>query len=160
MPSAPTQLVERFLGQSPTFKAQHILLVNAPEAPEFPQPYPQLSSWSVHYGFHQQLTQRTGNHQFCAEWQPVADIDLVLFYWPKEKRLARYQLALLAAYLSSSTEVWLVGEKKSGIKSCAKQLPAAYATPHKLTDGNHCSIFASHISASAHPAALAETASW
>lgn len=45
---------------------------------------------------------------------------MILLYWPKAKAEAEFLLAMLLAKLGPQTEIVVVGENRSGVKSIEK----------------------------------------
>lgn len=77
--------------------------------------------------------------------QLTADLnaDLILLYWPKAKQEAEYLLAMLLAKLGIGTEIVVVGENRSGVKSIEKMF-AAYGPIHKYDSARRCSFYWGH----------------
>lgn len=137
--SSPGQLLSRY-GLA-DLQQHQVISVNASD--NALADLPGYHAWSLHAGYHQQLTQQGVSSHFSATPPSVAATAAVV-YLPKEKPLLVMFLTALASILPVGAPVWLVGEKRAGIKSLAKQLPAGlqelYSAPQKLTDGNHCSL--------------------
>lgn len=153
--SAPGQLLQRYGLES---LAEHqVLVVNSSDAAC--AELPQVHSWNLHYGYHQAWQASGKPHHFGAT-PPAYAATAAIIYVPKEKPLLTMLLAAVAQLLPLGAPVWLVGEKRSGIKSVAKLLSSAYAGAQKLTDGNHCSLFATEVVAQASAWQLADYASW
>lgn len=176
--SAPTQLLlrsqlfERFDSTS-----QPLLVVNAPDAGLLhAAPKPELlHSWHVHAGFAAQwpAAQRLFSGDFAADPTPLGTTSqqplslTAVLYLPKEKILTHYLLSQLAAVMASAAapvHLYIVGEKRGGIKSLPKLLQgqAAWSAPLKLSDGHHSSLFVTTLNVDqvvpAKP--LSEQASW
>ncbi len=70
---------------------------------------------------HWQLLNRTmgDNVQFGLTVDPafVADCDTLVYYWPKSKQEAQFQLCNLLALLPVGADVFVVGENRSGVRS-------------------------------------------
>ncbi|MBP7548579.1 MAG: class I SAM-dependent methyltransferase, partial [Corallincola sp.] len=85
---------------------------------------------------------------FGAEPPAALEVDLVVINWPKSHRLGHYQLAALAARVAPGTALWLVGEKRGGVATAAKQLsasPGPWQPPHKADAARHCLLFTSAL---------------
>ncbi|MFC0712103.1 methyltransferase [Azorhizophilus paspali] len=100
---------------------------------------PAAHGWSWHAGEHATLTARfAGRCRFgiIPDERPFAAAVLFL---PKSAELTRYLLDSLAARLPSG-ELYLVGEKRGGIESAARQLQA-FGRPRKLDSARHCQLW-------------------
>lgn len=60
----------------------------------------------------------------------VADCDTLIYYWPKNKPEAQFQLMNLLSLLPVGTDIFVVGENRSGVRS-AEQMLADYAPLNK-----------------------------
>lgn len=176
--SAPTQLLlrsqifDRFDNSN-----QPLLVVNAPDAgllQAAPQPE-RLYSWHVHAGFAAQWPAAQGlfSADFGAEPAPLGAVhqpqswQTAVLYLPKEKILTHYllsQIAEIMANAAAPVNLYIVGEKRGGIKSLPKLLQgqAAWGAPLKLSDGHHSSLFVTTLNSDyvATPTRLADKASW
>ncbi|KLV04500.1 16S rRNA methyltransferase [Photobacterium aquae] len=77
---------------------------------------------------------------FGASFEQEADIDMVLLYWPKAKAEAEYLLAMLMAKFGPGTEICIVGENRSGVRS-AEKLFADYGSLTKYDSARRCSFY-------------------
>lgn len=84
---------------------------------------------------------------------------LVILFQPREKSLLEMMLELSAGYLQDDGELWLAGEKKSGIKSAGKRLPGHFHKHQNLDNARHCSLFAVSDPTTAHASNLSDYAS-
>lgn len=139
--TAPSQIAERQLAY---FEGKHVLV--AGEAEDlFPielQKYCEsVTVFTTHYGYYDQL--KTSNNITCvfgAEFEQPTQSDLVLLYWPKAKAEAEYLLAMLMAKLGKDTEIVVVGENRSGIKSIEKMFKP-YGVITKYDSARRCSFY-------------------
>ncbi|STQ14358.1 ribosomal RNA small subunit methyltransferase C [Enterobacter cloacae] len=65
-----------------------------------------------------------------AEQSDVADCDTLIYYWPKNKPEAQFQLMNLLSLLPVGCDIFVVGENRSGVRS-AEQMLEAYAPLNK-----------------------------
>ncbi len=65
---------------------------------------------------------------------------MVLLYWPKAKAEAEFLLSMLMAALGQSTEIVVVGENRSGVKSIEKMF-ASYGRVTKFDSARRCSFY-------------------
>lgn len=119
--TAPSQIAQRQLAY---FADKHVLVAGEVEdlfPVELTHHCRSVSVFTTHYGYYRQLNahsqiQRYFGAQFVAE----TNADLILLYWPKAKLEAEYLLAMLLAKLGKNTEIVVVGENRSGVKSIEK----------------------------------------
>ncbi|WP_258239910.1 class I SAM-dependent methyltransferase [Pseudidiomarina homiensis] len=137
--SLPSQLVIR---QAAHISGEALLAVNPPDS-GWADDLTITNSWHWHAGYAQQWPQ---THHFGAT-PPEGNFDGAILWLPKEKKLTEYVMAALADLLPSGAPLWLVGEKRSGIKSIHKTLQAPWGPAQKLADGNHSSLLVTHLSA-------------
>ncbi|NVK24143.1 MAG: hypothetical protein HWE10_04385, partial [Gammaproteobacteria bacterium] len=76
---------------------------------------------------------------------PGADInqvfDAVIIYFPKTKLRFDYYLSMVSKLLKSDATIYVVGEKKGGVKNCAKALSPYTNKANKLDAARHCMLF-------------------
>jgi 16S rRNA (guanine1207-N2)-methyltransferase len=70
----------------------------------------------------------------------VKDCDTLIYYWPKSKHEARFQLRSLFSILPVGTNVFIVGENRSGVRS-VDTLMEGIATFRKVDSARRCSLF-------------------
>ena len=70
----------------------------------------------------------------------VGDSDTLIYYWPKNKPEAQYQLMNLLSLLPVGTDVFVVGENRSGVRS-AEQMLAEYAPLNKVDSARRCGLY-------------------
>lgn len=64
-----------------------------------------------------------------------------IVFFPKAKEKAVWLLSMLAQNLTQETQVYLVGENRSGIKTCQKLLQNQLSNLQKLASGKHCLLY-------------------
>ncbi|WP_349571605.1 class I SAM-dependent methyltransferase [Azotobacter salinestris] len=117
---------------------------------------PAAHGWSWHAGEHAALTARfAGRCQFGVAPGERPFAAAVLFL-PKSAELARYLLDALAARLPGA-DLYLVGEKRGGIESAARQLQA-FGQPRKLDSARHCQLWQVTVEQAPPPPVLEELA--
>ncbi len=100
-----------------------------------------VSVFTTNYGYYRQLNSKSSvSVYFGAELEANVDADMVLLYWPKAKMEAEYLLAMLMAKLGVNTEIVVVGENRSGVKSIEKMF-AAYGHITKYDSARRCSFY-------------------
>lgn len=66
--------------------------------------------------------------------------DTLIYYWPKNKSEAQFQLACLLNHLAKGTDVFIVGENRSGVKS-AETLLSDFGSIQKIDSARRCSLY-------------------
>ncbi|PNH96835.1 16S rRNA (guanine(1207)-N(2))-methyltransferase RsmC [Vibrio diazotrophicus] len=100
-----------------------------------------VSVFTTNYGYYRQLKSKSAiSVHFGAELEGDIDADMVLIYWPKAKMEAEYLLAMLMAKLGVNTEIVVVGENRSGVKSIEKTF-ADYGSVTKFDSARRCSFY-------------------
>lgn len=79
---------------------------------------------------------------FAARLQCDQTFDTVVIFYPKSKEQLAFSLAEIAPVISATTEIYLVGDNKGGIKSLAAHAEKLGLTAHKLDNAKHCLWFA------------------
>lgn len=138
---APSQIAERQLAY---FAGKHVLVAGESED-LFPlhlaKHCQSVSVFTTHYGYHRQLQQhQTVSSYFGAELEHDVQADMILLYWPKAKQEAEFLLAMLMAKFGVDTEIVVVGENRSGIKSIEKMF-APYGPINKYDSARRCSFY-------------------
>lgn len=75
-----------------------------------------------------------------AEQSDVADCDTLIYYWPKNKPEAQFQLMNLLSLLPVGCDIFVVGENRSGVRS-AEQMLEAYAPLNKVDSARRCGLY-------------------
>ncbi len=100
---------------------------------------PAAHGWSWHAGEQATLQARfAGRSQFGVA-PPSALFEAAVLFLPKSRELTDYLLNALAARLQGR-ELFLVGEKRSGIERAARQL-APFGKARKLDSARHCQLW-------------------
>lgn len=66
--------------------------------------------------------------------------DTLIYYWPKNKWEAQFQLACLLNHLAKGTDVFIVGENRSGVRS-AETLLNDFGSIQKIDSARRCSLY-------------------
>lgn len=69
----------------------------------------------------------------------------IVVFQPREKLLLKEILTRLETWLHAGAMVWLIGENRAGIKSCAELMRQQYGNVKKRGSGRHCRLFSSHF---------------
>ncbi|RJG10408.1 class I SAM-dependent methyltransferase [Pseudomonas cavernicola] len=100
---------------------------------------PAANGWSWHAGEQATLEARFAGRSQFGVTPPSAMFDAAVLFLPKSRELTDYLLNALAARLQGR-ELFLVGEKRSGIERAAKQL-MPFGKPCKLDSARHCQLW-------------------
>ncbi|KFE51230.1 class I SAM-dependent methyltransferase [Pseudomonas syringae] len=100
---------------------------------------PQARGWCWHAGDQAALDARfEGRTQFGVD-APQEPFDAAVVFLPKSRDLTDYILNALASRLAGR-ELFLVGEKRSGIEAAARQL-SPFGRARKLDSARHCQLW-------------------
>ncbi len=139
--TAPSQISERNLAY---FKGKHVLVAGEIEdlfPVELSKHCDSVSVFTTHYGYYRQLKNHASVQRFFGEeLNAPTDANLVLLYWPKAKAEAEYLLAMLMSKLGVDTEIIVVGENRSGIKSIERFFKP-YGSIKKYDSARRCSFY-------------------
>jgi len=75
-----------------------------------------------------------------AEQSDITDCDTLIYYWPKNKPEAQFQLMNLLSLLPVGCDIFVVGENRSGVRS-AEQMLADYTTLNKVDSARRCGLY-------------------
>ena len=70
----------------------------------------------------------------------TGDSDTLIYYWPKNKPEAQFQLMNLLSLLPVGTDIFVVGENRSGVRS-AEQMLAEFAPLNKVDSARRCGLY-------------------
>lgn len=104
---------------------------------------PQACGWSWNHADHLYLDKRFPGRAAVAIDVPEKDFEQAVLFLPKSRELTDYLLQALASRLNGKM-LYLVGEKRSGIESIARQLDRL-GSPQKLDSARHCQLWRVHI---------------
>ncbi|PAR40526.1 16S rRNA (guanine(1207)-N(2))-methyltransferase [Vibrio metoecus] len=139
--TAPTEIALRQLDY---FAGKHVLVAGEAED-RFPielrQHCASVSVFTTHYGYYSQLKPFAEiNCYFGEQLTDEINADLILLYWPKAKQEAEYLLAMLLSKFGTGTELVVVGENRSGVKSIEKMF-TPYGSIYKYDSARRCSFY-------------------
>jgi len=100
---------------------------------------PAAHGWSWQAGEHAGLAARFAGRCHFGVAPGERSFTAAVLFLPKSRELAGYLLDCLAARLAGG-ELYLVGEKRGGIESAARQLQA-FGRPRKLDSARHCQLW-------------------
>ena len=145
---AENQVIERNLAH---FPAGEVLLIDAlPDRAldTFGQQRPDIR-WTAYTPFFDtfhSLKSKTRSKQVNIEFGPWLETstkyDAIVIYYPKTKLRFDYYLSFATKLLADDGMLYVVGEKKGGVKSCDKGLKPFCVKPYKLDAARHCLMYA------------------
>ena len=154
--TAPSQIAQR---QLEYFHGKHVLIAGEAEdlfCLELANHCESVSIFTTHYGYHKQFEQHSHiQSYFGAQLEQDTKADMLLLYWPKAKAEAEYLLAMLMDKLGVDTEICVVGENRSGVKSIEKMF-SQYGIIKKYDSARRCSFYWGQCQTPAKPFILSE----
>ena len=100
---------------------------------------PQAHGWCWHAGDQAALDARFEGRSHFGVDVPAQPFEAAVVFLPKARELTNYLLNALASRLAGR-ELFLVGEKRSGIEAAAKQL-SPFGRARKLDSARHCQLW-------------------
>ncbi|MDX5628305.1 MULTISPECIES: 16S rRNA (guanine(1207)-N(2))-methyltransferase RsmC [unclassified Brenneria] len=79
-----------------------------------------------------------------ADAELAADCDTLIYYWPKSKQEAEFQLFNLLSLMPVGSEIFVVGENRSGVRS-AEAMLADVAPLTKIDGARRCGLYHGRI---------------
>ncbi len=84
-------------------------------------------------------------YSLVASAEMVSDCDTLVYYWPKNKPEAQFQLQNLLSLLPVDCDIFVIGENRSGVRS-AEQMLAPWATLSKIDSARRCGLYHGRLS--------------
>ncbi|EAR1998467.1 16S rRNA (guanine(1207)-N(2))-methyltransferase RsmC [Salmonella enterica] len=142
--SAFTPASEVLLRHSDDFEQSRILFAGDLQD-DLPARFECAASRAHTQQFHhwQVLSRQMGDNvrfSLVAQASDVADCDTLIYYWPKNKPEAQFQLMNILSLMQSGVDVFVVGENRSGVRS-AEQMLADYAPLNKVDSARRCGLY-------------------
>ncbi|MGL4036665.1 16S rRNA (guanine(1207)-N(2))-methyltransferase RsmC [Kosakonia cowanii] len=142
--SAFTPASEVLLRHSDDFESNHILFAGDLQD-DLPARLESAGSraWTQQFHQWQTLSQHMGERasfSLVADSAMIGESDTLIYYWPKNKPEALFQLMNLLSLLPVGTDIFVVGENRSGVRS-AEQMLAEYCTLNKIDSARRCGLY-------------------
>ncbi|EAW9326328.1 16S rRNA (guanine(1207)-N(2))-methyltransferase RsmC [Salmonella enterica subsp. enterica] len=142
--SAFTPASEVLLRHSDDFEQSRILFAGDLQD-DLPARFECAASRAHTQQFHhwQALSRQMGDNvrfSLVAQASDIADCDTLIYYWPKNKPEAQFQLMNILSLMPSGVDVFVVGENRSGVRS-AEQMLADYAPLNKVDSARRCGLY-------------------
>lgn len=100
------------------------------------------------YNYWQLLNQVMGDHAkfgLTVDAALVAECDTLIYFWPKNKQEALFQLCNILALLRIGSDIFIVGENCSGVRSAAQSV-ACYTELTKIDSAFCCGLYHGFLS--------------
>ena len=142
--SVYTPASEVILRHSEEFETRHVLF--AGDLQDDLPAHLVTASRKVHtqqYHHWQKLSQLMGedaSFSLVADAAMVSGCDTLVYYWPKNKPEARFQLQNLLSLLPAGCDIFVIGENRSGVRS-AENLLAPWARLEKIDSARRCGLY-------------------
>lgn len=157
---AENQVIERNIDHLPSGNVLLVDILDDDSLSEFEQLRPDINwfGYTPFFDTWQKLSLANKNI-FFSEWLKEIDFDgvkresnvegekhaqlfdAVVIYFPKTKLRFDYYLSMISKFLTSDATIYVVGEKKGGVKNCAKALSPYTKKANKLDAARHCMMF-------------------
>ncbi|EEL2494521.1 16S rRNA (guanine(1207)-N(2))-methyltransferase RsmC [Salmonella enterica] len=142
--SAFTPASEVLLRHSDDFEQSRILFAGDLQD-DLPSRFECAASRAHTQQFHhwQVLSRQMGDNvrfSLVAQACDIADCDTLIYYWPKNKPEAQFQLMNILSLMPSGADIFVVGENRSGVRS-AEQMLADYAPLNKVDSARRCGLY-------------------
>ncbi len=83
-------------------------------------------------------------NQLLISQEMIKNCDTVIYYWPKNKFEAKFQLINLFSCLAIKAQIFIVGENTSGVKS-APLILKKYIQLNKIDSAKHCILISGFL---------------
>lgn len=142
--SAFTPASEVLLRHSDDFEQSRILFAGDLQD-DLPARFECAASRAHTQQFHhwQALSRQMGDNvrfSLVAQASDVADCDTLIYYWPKNKPEAQFQLMNILSLMPVGVDVFVMGENRSGVRS-AEPMLADYAQLNKVDSARRCGLY-------------------
>ncbi|MDG3087178.1 16S rRNA (guanine(1207)-N(2))-methyltransferase RsmC [Vibrio hannami] len=138
---APSQIAQRQLAY---FEGKNVLVAGEAEdlfPVELAKHCNSVTVFTTNYSYFRQLERYSEIKRiFDVELSEETGSDMILLYWPKAKAEAEYLLTMLLSKLGKDTEICVVGENRSGVKSIEKMFKP-FGPINKYDSARRCSFY-------------------
>lgn len=100
-------------------------------------------AWTQQYHQWQTLSRQMGDMAvfgLTLDKAAAGESDTLIYFWPKNKPEAQFQLMNLLSLLPVGTDIFVVGENRSGVRS-AEQMLAEFAPLNKVDSARRCGLY-------------------
>lgn len=96
----------------------------------------QFHRWQL---LHRQMSDNV-RFGLVASASDIADSDTLIYYWPKNKPEAQFQLMNLLSQFPAGSDIFIVGENRGGVRGAA-QILAEYCPLNKIDSARRCGLY-------------------
>ena len=141
---AENQVIERNIEHLSAGNVLLLDMLNDNALSEFAQQRPDIA-WYGYTPFFDTWQRSNQSQVFFSPWLQESEtsvrFDAVIIYYPKTKLRFDYYLSMITKLLNQDATIYVVGEKKGGIKSCEKQIKGFSPKANKLDAARHCQLY-------------------
>ena len=141
---AENQVIERNIDHLPAGNVLLLDMLNDDALAEFAKQRSDIT-WYGYTPFFDTWQRSNKDQVFFSAWLTESEIntrfDAVIIYYPKTKLRFDYYLSMVSKLLNTDATIYVVGEKKGGVKSCEKQVKAYSPKANKLDAARHCQLY-------------------
>jgi len=141
---AENQVIERNIDHLPAGNVLLFDMLNDDALAEFSKQRSDIT-WFGYTPFFDTWQRHKKSQVFFGAWLEQSEIntkfDAVIIYYPKTKLRFEYYLSMLSKLLNDDATIYVVGEKKGGVKSCEKQIKGYSPKANKLDAARHCQLY-------------------
>lgn len=141
---AENQVIERNIEHLPEGNVLLLDMLEDDAMSEFAQLRKDIT-WYGYTPFFDTWQRSDKSKVFFSAWLQESEIntrfDAVIIYYPKTKLRFDYYLSMISKLLNTDATIYVVGEKKGGVKSCEKQIKSYSPKANKLDAARHCQLY-------------------
>ena len=142
---AENQVIERNIDHLPAGNVLLLDMLDDNAMTEFSQQRTDIT-WFGYTPFFDTWQKHKNDKVFFGAWLDLdtsrnTKFDAVVIYYPKTKLRFDYYLSMVSKLLNTDATIYVVGEKKGGVKSCEKQIKAYTPKANKLDAARHCQLY-------------------
>ncbi len=142
---AENQVLERNIEHLPAGNVLLVDVLNDNAITEFSEQRPDINWFGFTPYFDTYQLQKKHNTVF-GPWLEQEQVnqtkfDAVVIYFPKTKLRFDYYLSMISKHLATGATIYVIGEKKGGVKGCEKALKPYATSTSKLDAARHCMLF-------------------
>ena len=141
---AENQVIERNIEHLPAGNVLMLDMLEDNALAEFAKQRTDIT-WYGYTPFFDTWQKANNNNVFFSAWLDQSEVttrfDAVIIYYPKAKLRFDYYLSMVSKLLNVDATIYVVGEKKGGVKSCEKQIKGFSPKANKLDAARHCQLY-------------------
>lgn len=141
---AENQVIERNIEHLPAGNVLMLDMLEDNALAEFAKQRADIT-WYGYTPFFDTWQKANNQNVFFSAWLDQSEVttrfDAVIIYYPKTKLRFDYYLSMVSKLLNEDATIYVVGEKKGGVKSCEKQIKGFSPKANKLDAARHCQLY-------------------